>query len=145
MGYWLHNPETARAAQEQFVRELATRVPDLKGKRVIDVGCGFADPAILLAYEHGAKVDGVNVVARQIDWPANVSKVMVSPIKVRVHLASAMDLPFPDRSFDVVFCLETAHCSWTSCEAQSGRGHSQSRSSVASGRWCRWVNRQAAA
>jgi hypothetical protein len=31
MGYWLNNPKTARAAQEQFVRELANRVPDLKG------------------------------------------------------------------------------------------------------------------
>lgn len=30
--------------------------------------------------------------------------------KVRVHLASAMDLPFADDSFDVVFCLEAAHC-----------------------------------
>src|SRR5207245_2344244 len=68
MGYWLHNPKSARAAQEQFVRELAARVPDLKGKQVIDVGCGLAGPATLLACDYGAEVDGVNLAARQVYW-----------------------------------------------------------------------------
>ncbi len=68
MGYWLNNPKTARAAQEQFVRELANRVLDLKGKRVIDAGCGLAGPAALLACDYGAEVDGVNIVARRVEW-----------------------------------------------------------------------------
>jgi cyclopropane fatty-acyl-phospholipid synthase-like methyltransferase len=110
MGYWLNNPKTARAAQEQFVRELANRVPDLEGKRVIDVGCGLAGPAALLACDYGAEVDGVNIVARQIEWARRYIDGNGISDKVRVHLASAMDLPFPDQSFDVVFCLEAAHC-----------------------------------
>lgn len=110
MGYWLHNPQTARAAQEQFVRELAARIPDLNGKRVVDVGCGLAGPAILLACDYGAEVDGVNIVARQVDWAGRYIEGNGVSDKVRVHLASAMDLPFPEGSFDVVFCLEAAHC-----------------------------------
>jgi cyclopropane fatty-acyl-phospholipid synthase-like methyltransferase len=110
MGYWLQDTKTARAAQEQLVRELAARVPDLKGKRVVDIGCGLAGPAILLASDHGAEVDGVNIVARQIEWARRYIEGNDLSNQVRVHLASAMDLPFPDRSFDVVFCLEAAHC-----------------------------------
>jgi cyclopropane fatty-acyl-phospholipid synthase-like methyltransferase len=110
MGYWLPNRRTARAAQEQFVRELAARAPDLTGKRVIDVGCGLAGPAILLACDYGAEVDGVNIVARQIDWARRYIEGNGVSDQVRVHLASAMDLPFPGRSFDLVFCLEAAHC-----------------------------------
>lgn len=110
MGYWLHNPKTAREAQEHFVRELAACVPDLQGKRVVDVGCGLAGPAILLACDYGAEVDGVNIVARQIEWARRYIAGNDISHKVRVHLASAMDLPFADQSFDVVFCLEAAHC-----------------------------------
>ncbi|HEV2098207.1 MAG TPA: class I SAM-dependent methyltransferase [Stellaceae bacterium] len=110
MGYWLHHPKTAREAQEHLVRELAARIPDLPGKRVVDVGCGLAGPAILLASDYGAEVDGVNIVGRQIEWARRYITGNGVADRVRVHFASAMDLPFADQSFDVVFCLEAAHC-----------------------------------
>jgi ubiquinone/menaquinone biosynthesis C-methylase UbiE len=110
MGYWLYGAKTAREAQEQFVRELAVRVPNLEGKRVLDVGCGLAGPATLLACDYGAQVDGVNIVPRQVEWALRFINGNRISDKVRIHLASAMDLPFPDQYFDVVFCLEAAHC-----------------------------------
>ncbi len=36
MGYWALGAKTARAAQEQFVHQLAARVSDLRNKRVLD-------------------------------------------------------------------------------------------------------------
>ena len=96
--------------QEQFVRELAARVPDLKGKRVLDVGCGLGGPATILACDYGAEVDGVNIVERQVDWARHYVEANGIADKVRIHLASAMDLPFPNQRFDLLFCLEAAHC-----------------------------------
>jgi cyclopropane fatty-acyl-phospholipid synthase-like methyltransferase len=110
MGFWLHGARTAREAQEEFVRELAKRVPELQGKRVLDVGCGLAGPATQLAADYGAQVDGVNIVPRQVEWARRYIEGNRLSEQVRVHLASAMDLPFPDQCFDVVFCLEAAHC-----------------------------------
>src|SRR5262245_52229025 len=68
MGYWLGGATTAREAQEQLVRELAERTPELQGKHVLDVGCRLAGPATLLACVYGAEVDGVNIVERQVEW-----------------------------------------------------------------------------
>ncbi|HEV3330987.1 MAG TPA: methyltransferase domain-containing protein [Bryobacteraceae bacterium] len=110
MGYWSRGAKTAREAQEQFVRELASRAGSLKGKRILDAGCGLGGPATILACDYGAAVDGVNIVAQQVHWARRFADGNGVSGRVRVHLASAMDLPFPDHSFDFVFCLEAAHC-----------------------------------
>jgi cyclopropane fatty-acyl-phospholipid synthase-like methyltransferase len=110
MGYWRRGANTARQAQEQFVHELALRAGGLEGKRVLDAGCGLGGPATLLACDYGAIVDGVNIVEQQVRWAGRFIKGNKVNGSVRVHLASAMDLPFADNSFDVVFCLEAAHC-----------------------------------
>lgn len=110
MGFWCRGARTARQAQEQFVHELASRAGNLQRKRVLDVGCGLGGPATLLACEYGALVDGVNIVERQVRWAHRFADGNNIKDQVRVHLASAMDLPFADDSFDVVFCLEAAHC-----------------------------------
>jgi cyclopropane fatty-acyl-phospholipid synthase-like methyltransferase len=110
MGYWLHGATTAREAQEQLVRELAARAGDLHGRHVLDAGCGIGGPATMLALDYGARVDGVNIVEQQVIWARRFIEAHGITDRVRVHVASAMDYPFPDSSFDVVFCLEAAHC-----------------------------------
>jgi cyclopropane fatty-acyl-phospholipid synthase-like methyltransferase len=110
MGYWGLGAQTARQAQEQFVHELASRAGSLEGKHVLDAGCGLGGPATLLACDHGALVDGVNIVEQQVRWARRFAQGNRTTDRVRVHLASAMDLPFADNCFDVVFCLEAAHC-----------------------------------
>jgi cyclopropane fatty-acyl-phospholipid synthase-like methyltransferase len=110
MGFWTGGAKTAREAQEQLVRELVSRSPDLRGKRVLDAGCGLGGPAMLLASEYGAVVDGINIVERQVRWSSRFIHGNGQEGRIRVHIASAMDVPFRDASFDVVFCLEAAHC-----------------------------------
>ena len=110
MGYWARGAKTAREAQEQFVHELARRAGTLDGKRVLDAGCGLGGPATILACDYGATLDGVNIVEKQVRWARRFAEGNGVSGQVNVHLASAMDLPFPDNSFDFVFCLEAAHC-----------------------------------
>jgi SAM-dependent methyltransferase len=64
--------------------------------RVLDVGCAFAEPADLAALVEAApqRVVGVDLAKRAIPGLETVE-------------ADVRRLPFPDRSFDVVFCLST--------------------------------------
>ncbi len=110
IGYWGRGATTSREAQIQFVHELALRAPSLKDIRVLDVGCGLTGPASILAREYGAEVDGLNIVEQQVVWARKYVAGNGLQDRVRVHLASAMDIPFPDESVDVVFSLEAAHC-----------------------------------
>ncbi len=74
------------------------------------MACGLGGPAVILACDYGARVDGVNIVERQVRWARQYMEANGVSDKVRIHLASAMELPFADQQFDVLFCLEAAHC-----------------------------------
>jgi cyclopropane fatty-acyl-phospholipid synthase-like methyltransferase len=110
IGYWAHGAENSREAQLEMVRFAASRLPDLRGRRVLDIGCGMAGPASILARDYGALVDGITIVDEQVAWARRYLSTQHLIDRVRVHLASAMSIPFPPDSFDVVWCLEAAHC-----------------------------------
>lgn len=110
IGYWARGATTARQAQEAFVHIAAEHLPPLAGLRVLDAGCGLAGPASILARAYGAEVDGVTIVERQAEWARQFVRAAGLAEQVRVHLGSAMDLPFSDATFDVVLSLEAAHC-----------------------------------
>lgn len=107
-GYWAE-ARSLQDAQVALVHEVARRIPHLRGATVLDVGSGYSGPAILLAQEYGARVDCVNIVEEQVEVARRlVARNGVGDL-VRCHVADAMDLPFPDACYDVVFCLEAAH------------------------------------
>lgn len=74
----------------------------LTGKRVLDVGCGMGENAVLLA-SRGARVTGIDVSRRSIEYAqrlARASRIAVPPEFVCAPLEVA-DLPA--RSFDVIW------------------------------------------
>ncbi len=70
---------------------------DVTGKDVLELGCGAAQWSILLAAE-GARCVGFDNSERQLDHAREADADF--PL---VH-GSAESLPFPDESFDLVFC-----------------------------------------
>ena len=70
---------------------------DVAGKDVLELGCGAAQWSILLAAE-GARCVGLDNSERQLDHARAAGAGF--PL---VH-GSAESLPFPDGSFDLVFC-----------------------------------------
>lgn len=109
LGHWPGAKEIGEA-QIALVHLLAGCAPDLTGARVLDVGSGLAGAAIILASHYGAQVDCLNVVQQQVIWSKELIRMHGLEDRVRVHLGSACDMPFADNAFDVVFCLEAAHC-----------------------------------
>jgi ubiquinone/menaquinone biosynthesis C-methylase UbiE len=71
--------------------------------RVLDVGCGLGGTPRLLASLYGCPVVGVDVTAEYVAVGNRLTDLVgLSPL-VRLEQASALDLPYADGSFDVVW------------------------------------------
>ncbi|GEM_PF-3433840 len=110
IGYWASGATTGREAQIEFVRQLASRVLPLEGKRVLDVGCGVGGPAALLARDYDARVDGFNIVEEHVALGRKLIEAARLDGRVCLRQGNAMKLEVEEGSYDVVFCLEAAHC-----------------------------------
>jgi SAM-dependent methyltransferase len=75
--------------------ELLVQLGDLRGRRVLEVGCGTGRFATLLAERHACRVWGVDVSAEMLA----VARERV-PRGVGLKLAAAEDLPFRDGTFE---------------------------------------------
>lgn len=69
------------------------------GEAVLDVGCGTGNYTIELA-RRGAAVVGIDRSEEMLVWARQ--KVKDERLKVNFQAADALDLPFPDSSFDAV-------------------------------------------
>jgi SAM-dependent methyltransferase len=74
---------------------------DVERKDVLELGCGAAQWAILLA-GRGARVTGLDNSARQLEHAR--AAAAAAEVDVSFVHASAEDVPLPDATFDVVFC-----------------------------------------
>ncbi len=89
-----------RGSSPEFYEELALRaiesLPwDVKGRRVLDLGCGPGH------YAHALEKSGAEVFATDLAV-GELQKAVVAP--PRVFASDARQLPFGDASFDGVFC-----------------------------------------
>ena len=87
-------------------RDLSRLAAIKLGEAVLDVGCGVGGPARVLAAEHGARVRAVDLAPAFIAIARALSQK--SGISVGFEAADALELPFADGSFDVVW---TQHAS----------------------------------
>ncbi|MCU1687957.1 MAG: Ubiquinone/menaquinone biosynthesis C-methylase UbiE [Amycolatopsis sp.] len=74
---------------------------------VLDIGCGVGGPALRMARRTGARVTGISVSQDQITEAVAVGESGDLAGRVDFRLADALDLPFPDDSFDAAFALES--------------------------------------
>jgi SAM-dependent methyltransferase len=71
--------------------------------RVLDLGAGLAGPARLLASVVGCQVDCVEMSPDYCSGAVLLNRLTGLEDRVRVHQGTALDLPFADDSFDVVW------------------------------------------
>ena len=69
------------------------------GRRVLDVGCGSGYGAFFLASYSANSVDAIDVHKGALDYAQHV----YAHPRLRFSCGSALNLPFPDESFDFVF------------------------------------------
>ncbi len=71
--------------------------------RVLDIGAGLAGPARLLASTLGCRVDCLEMSADFCAGALLLNRLTGLEDRIEVHRGSALDLPFADESFDVVW------------------------------------------
>ncbi len=83
--------------------ELAGRARLSPGLRVLDVGSGLGGSARYLAAEHGCQVVGVDLTREYVDVARKLADLVGLGQRVEFRQASALELPFGDAEFDVVW------------------------------------------
>lgn len=94
------------AAKADFVHEMVRwggldRLPP--GTTVLDVGCGIGGSSRILARDYGFAVTGITISPQQV---ARAQQLTPPGITARFQVDDAMNLSFPDGSFDVVWSVE---------------------------------------
>jgi SAM-dependent methyltransferase len=72
-------------------------------ERVLDIGAGLGGSARLLASERGCRVDCIELSPDYCAGAVLLNRLTGLDDRIRVHVGSALDLPFPDESFDVAW------------------------------------------
>lgn len=81
---------------------------DLRGKRVLDIGCGAGGITALLAYGYGAsEVVGIDVEAPVCGAAEAFARRKGVSERVVIRQVEPGPLPFPERSFDIVFSKDS--------------------------------------
>ena len=84
-------------------RDLAQLAGLRSGARVLHVGCGIGGPARTLAVEYGCHVTGIDLTESYVE----VGRVLTERVglneTVSLQVGNALDLPFDEGSFDVVW------------------------------------------
>lgn len=81
---------------------------DVRGKRIVDFGCGSGGNSVLLA-NRGAHVMGIDISADLVGIARRRMAVNGRADGADFLVASAHDLPLPDGSIDVVFGIAILH------------------------------------
>lgn len=82
--------------------ELAQEI-NLNHSRVLDVGCGLGGPSRMLAEKYHCRVTGIDLNREYIRTAIGLSKLVGLQDRTQYIHSDALDLPFEDGSFDVVW------------------------------------------
>ncbi|MBT8386269.1 MAG: methyltransferase domain-containing protein [Ignavibacteria bacterium] len=83
--------------------DLASLVKIKSGDNILDIGCGIGGSARYLAYNYKCFVKGVDITKEYCKAAAELSKLLNLEDKTEFQHADAIDLPFENESFNIVW------------------------------------------
>jgi ubiquinone/menaquinone biosynthesis C-methylase UbiE len=89
----------------QATMDLSVQLDLPRGARVLDVGCGIGGASRFFATERGWRVDGVDLTPEYVEVAGGLSRRVGLGEAISYRVASATELPFPDRIFDGAYML----------------------------------------
>ena len=93
-------------------RNATVRLAQLAGlsgaEDVLDVGCGIGGPSRFLAKAFGCRVTGLDLTAEFVEVANMLARLTGLAGKVTYRQGDALDLPFPDAGFDLVWSQNAA-------------------------------------
>ncbi|MGK7933007.1 MAG: methyltransferase domain-containing protein [Microcystaceae cyanobacterium] len=93
-------------AKADFVHEMVKwggldKLP--RGTTVLDVGCGFGGSSRILAKDYGFDATGITISPKQVK---RAQELTAEGLTAQFKVDDALNLSFPDNSFDVVWSIE---------------------------------------
>jgi ubiquinone/menaquinone biosynthesis C-methylase UbiE len=93
-------------------RPATVRLAELVGfsgtERVLDVGSGLGGPSRYIAWHYGCRVSGIDLTAEFVRVAEMLTRLTRLVGRVDYRQGNALDLPFVDASFDVVWSQNAA-------------------------------------
>jgi tocopherol O-methyltransferase len=99
-----------RQAQIDLIEEVLNWSDDFSMNRpqdILDVGCGIGGSSLYLAEKFGARVTGITLSPVQANRAQARARAVGLQAKTDFQVANALNLPFADNSFDLVWSLES--------------------------------------
>lgn len=93
-----------RAATVHAVAKMALA----SDRHVLDVGCGLGGATRYIAATHGCRVTGIDLTPDYITVARILAERTGLADRVTYHVASALDMPFADATFDAAITLHVA-------------------------------------
>jgi SAM-dependent methyltransferase len=81
--------------------ELLAQIPVRPGMAVLDIGSGIGGTARFLAERTGARVTGLDLTPEFVATATELSRMVGLDDRVAFRQGSALEMPFPDDSFDL--------------------------------------------
>lgn len=94
-----------RQAQIDLIEELLKWANVAEAQQILDVGCGIGGSSLYLAEKFNAAATGITLSPVQANRAAE--RARVSNINAQFQVADALNMPFADNSFDLVWSLES--------------------------------------
>jgi ubiquinone/menaquinone biosynthesis C-methylase UbiE len=94
--------------RRQATKDLADMLAPKAAEHVLDIGSGLGGPARYLAQVHGCRVTGVDLTAEFVATAVDLTRRTHLTDRVAFQQGSALDLPFPDASFDLAWSQNVA-------------------------------------
>ncbi len=99
-----------RQAQIELIEELllwAGYNQNQKPQNIIDVGCGIGGSTLYLAKKFGSQATGITLSPVQAARATERASQADLESQVRFEVANALDMPFEEETFDLVWSLES--------------------------------------
>lgn len=108
-GYFKTPEDDLNRATDNLIDELSSFCKLGPETKILDAGCGIGAPAIYLHDKFGSDITGISISKKGVDL-AN-SRIMGSRYKdkVRFMVADMTATGFADKSFDVIWVMESSH------------------------------------
>ncbi len=96
-----------RQAQIDLIEELLTWAGDNRPQSILDVGCGIGGSSLYLAQKFDARVTGITLSPVQANRAKARAQAAGLAATTDFRVANALEMPFADNSFDLVWSLES--------------------------------------
>jgi MPBQ/MSBQ methyltransferase len=87
----------------QATVDMAAEIAPAAGMHLLDIGCGLGGPSRFFAQNYDCRVTGVDLSEEYVITAGSLARRTALDGRIQYRVASALELPFPDNSFDAAY------------------------------------------